>query len=108
MASLRELARNHYEEAAMGVCWMALWKTGKSWNLEAFYPMYDEHRDLFEVDEDDRIRLREILSEDYGAQFINGVYCNIGPLEEMTVQSLTDGLRFQYERGRHTMLCDCI
>ncbi len=106
MASLRELARENITDAALGVCWFAVWKNGKSWNVERFYVDYDERRDLFKIDEDDQARIREILEEDYGAKFVNGWYCNIGTMEEMTISSLADGLRFQYERG--PMLCDCV
>ena len=75
--------------------------------MEIFYPDYDEKKDLFRIDEEDRKRLEEILGEDYGAVFINGYYDNIGSMEEMTVASLADGLAFQYQR-KHTMLCDCM
>ena len=107
MASLRELARENIYDAAFGVCWFAIWKNGRSWNMESFYPEYDERKDAFKMDNDDIARIREILSEDYSAKFVNGYYCNIGTMEEMTVASLTDGLLFQYERG-NVCLCDCI
>lgn len=107
MASLRDLARENIYDAAFGVCWFAIWKTGRKWNMEAFWPDYDEKKDAFKIDQDDSERLREILSEDYNAKFVNGWYTNLGPMEEMTIESLTDGLRFQYERGS-VMLCDCI
>lgn len=106
MATLRELARDNYDDAAMAICWFALWKTGRSWSMEHFYVDYDEKAKCFKIDEDDQIRCREILKEDYGAVFINGYYDNIGPLEEMTISSLVDGLRFQYNRGR--LLSDCV
>ena len=106
MATLRELARENIIEAAEGICWFAIWKTGRSWNLERFYVDYDERTHLFKIDEDDKEYLREILKDDYSAKFVNGYYDNIGSMEEMTVSSLTDGLRFQYDRG--TLLCDCM
>ena len=107
MASLRDLARENIGEASLGVCWFALWKTGRSWNMESFYPDFDERKSLFRIDDDDRERMQEILGEDYGAVFINGWYDNIGSMEEMTVASLADGLAFQYQR-KNTMLCDCM
>lgn len=107
MASLRELARENIGDAAFGVCWFALWKTGRSWHMETFWPEYDEKRDAFKIDHDESERMKEILADDYNAKLINGWYCNIGTMGEMTIESLTDGLRFQYDRG-NVMLCDCL
>ena len=106
MASLRDLARKNIMEAADGVCWFALWKKNRSWEIEIFWCDFDVKTNCFKMDEDDQARAREILSEDYGAVLINGYYDNIGPMEEMTVSSLADGFRFQYDHG--TLLCDCI
>lgn len=106
MASLRDLARQYITEAAGGICWFALWKKNRSWEIESFWCEYDEKTDCFKMDEDDQARAREILAEDYDAVLINGYYDNIGTMEEMTIDSLTDGFRYQYNRGR--LLCDCI
>ena len=106
MATLRELARENIVEAAEAVCWFALWKTGRTWTMEQFYVDYDEKAHCFRIGEDDQEHCREILNEDYGAVFINGWYDNIGPLEGMTVSSLIDGLKYQYEKGRK--LSDCV
>ena len=106
MASLRELARENIVEAAEAICWFALWKKGRTWEMEQFWVDYDEKARCFKIDDDDQKRAKEILKDDYDAVFINGYYDNIGPLEEMTVSSLADGLRFQYERG--TLLRDCV
>lgn len=106
MASLRELARENISDAAFGVCWFALWKTGKSWHMETFWPEYNERKDTFKLEDYEVERAREILGEDYGAAFVNGYYCNIGTMEEMTIETLADGLRYQYEKA-HVRLCDC-
>lgn len=106
MATLRELARDNIVEASEGICWFALWKKGRTWEMETFWVDYDEKTCLFRIDDDDQERAREILKEDYDAVFINGYYDNIGSLEDMTISSLTDGLRFQYQVG--TLLRDCI
>ena len=34
---------------------------------------------------------------------MNGYYCNLGSLEEMTLESLMDGIRFQYGFGGDLM-----
>ena len=45
MASLRNCARSIREEAADGICWIALWKEGRSWNVDTIWPedmLYDK------------------------------------------------------------------
>ena len=106
MATLRELAQANIVEASDGICWFAIWKTGRAWNMESFYVDFDEKTRLFRIDEDDQERCREILKEDYNAVFVNGYYDNLGPLEDMTVSSLASGIKFQYEVG--TRLNDCV
>ena len=103
MASLREEARWILDEARAAICWIAVWKTGRSWNVETFYGVeYDEGR-LYPIEEDDEKRLREIYEEDNDAILVNGYYCNLGSLEEMTLESLIDGIKFQYGFGGDIM-----
>lgn len=37
MASLREIAREYKDEIMSGIAWVAIWKTGRSWNARAFW-----------------------------------------------------------------------
>lgn len=34
MASLRNIVREYCDEIADGICWIAVWKEGRSWNIE--------------------------------------------------------------------------
>lgn len=104
MASLREEARAVIDVARDAIIWIAVWKTGRSWHCREIYSVdYQEsnpyfHRDeKWQIDEDDKEELRDILKEDPNACLVNGYYMNIGSLEEMTIESLADGLRYQYE-----------
>lgn len=106
MGSLREEARYILDDAKAGIAWIAIWKTGRSWNAETFYGVeYDEGRSYprrpssWKMGEDDAQRLREIFSEDDNAILVNPYYCNLGPWEEMTLESLIEGIRFQYRLG---------
>ena len=110
MASLREEARWILDEARDAICWIAVWKTGRSWNVETFYGVeYDEGRlyppreSSWKIEEDDEKRLREIYEEDHDAIMVNGYYCNLGSLEEMTLESLINGIKFQYGLGGDIM-----
>ena len=37
MASLRNIVREYRDEIADGICWIAVWKEGRSWNIECFW-----------------------------------------------------------------------
>ncbi len=107
MASLREEARYILDDAKGGICWIAIWKTGRSWHAESFYDVeYTEANPRFGIKKEWKIekeaadRLAEIASEDRHAILVNPYYCNLGPWEDMTLESLMDGIRFQYGLGR--------
>lgn len=101
MASLRNCARSIREEAADGICWIALWKEGRSWKVDTvcpddFYP----DQGVMVLWSDDLERLREIMKADHSAILVNGYYSNIACWDECSlpdVQELTDALRWQYE-----------
>lgn len=102
MASLREEARYILYDAMSGVSWFAVWKTGRSWNIRMIYSAeYTQsrfcHPEVWECDQDDMQTMQEIWNEDHDAVLLNGYYRNIGSLEEMTLGSLVDGIRWQYE-----------
>ena len=110
MASLREAARSVLDEAKDAICWIAIWKNGKSWNAECMYETeYEEGRSYprressWRIEEDDAERLKEIYAEDNNAILVNAYYCNLGPWEDMTLATLTDGIRFQYGFGGDIM-----
>lgn len=97
MASLREQARKMIDVAQEAIGWIALWKEGRGWQAEDFYPEYMERTNVFKIEPEDRERMEEIVTSDKSALLVNGYYMNIGSLEEMTIESLTNGLKWQYE-----------
>lgn len=106
MASIREAAQNVLEEARDGIAWIAVWREGRSWNSETFWPTdFDEMTNRFTFYDEDRIRLEAIVEADELAAFVNGYYCNLGGVDDMTRDSLADALRWQYEGG-HARLSD--
>lgn len=103
MASLREEARWILDDAKSGICWIAIWKTGKSWHAESFYDVEYEEGNSFlrresswKIEKETAERLNSIQQEDRKAILVNPYYCNLGPWEEMTLESLVDGIKFQY------------
>jgi hypothetical protein len=106
MASLRDEARPYFDDFKNAISWIAVWKVGRGWNVRLIWSAeYQEgskrwhQEEKWMIDADDQEELRRILAQDPNACLINGYYLNIGPLEEMTLGSLLDGLRFQYEGG---------
>lgn len=96
MASLRNTAQNVLEEARDGIAWIALYKQGRGWAASCFWPEIGRNGELT-FDLDDLNELKEILAADRDAILVNGYYCNLGSMDEMTRDSLTNALRWQYE-----------
>jgi hypothetical protein len=98
MASLRKCASWVLDEARDGIAWIAVWHEGRGWRSEAFFPEeFDYSNGRMELSEDDYSRIQEILDADTEAIFVNGYYSNLGLTEDMTLDSLTAALRWQYE-----------
>lgn len=109
MGSLRDEAQGILEEARDAICWIALWKTGRSWHTMTFWPEYNNHTHRFDAFEDyDLNELKNIAKLDPSAIFINGYYFNIGSLEDMTRDGLANALRWHYEDLRDAQLVDAI
>jgi hypothetical protein len=105
MASIRYEAQKVLSEARDGIAWIAVWKTGKSWHCEAFYPDYTEKPEAFAFEEYDQEKIDDIKATDPLAAFVNGWFDNLGDPDCMTRDSLADALRWQYESG-HNRLTD--
>ena len=97
MASLKSEAKRIADEASEAIAWIAVWREGRGWRCESYYLDYDERKDRFEIDPEDYQALEAIVDADVNALLVNGYYMNLGSLEEMTLSSLVDGLRWQYE-----------
>ena len=96
-------------DAQNAICWLAVWKEGRSWNIKAFWPAYNEHNNRFEEVEDcDLDELRNISEIDPNAIFINGYYFNLGSLEEMTRESLAAAIKWHYEKLYDAQLTDAL
>ncbi len=101
MASIRKCASEVIDTARAGMDWFILWKTGRSWHvMEITAEEYDYETATYVLAfPEDKKEIDRILAEDPNAVFLNGYYCNLGDEEAMTVNSLADALRWQYEDG---------
>lgn len=107
MANLRSTAQKVLEEARDGIAWLAFYKKGRGWEAACFWPTFYEESGFFTFDPDDAQELRAILATDPDAIFVNGYYTNLGPMEDMTRESLTAALRWQYE-SQFSRLADAV
>ncbi len=105
MASIRKCASEVIDTARDGIGWFALWKTGRSWHvMEVYADDYDYDTGALILGfPEDKQEIDRILTEDPHAVMLNGYYCNLGDLEYMTVNSLADALRWQYETGGNAL-----
>lgn len=97
MAGIREIARQYRDEIMDGIAWVAIWKTGRSWNARAFWLNTDSDM----IEDEDMQEARDIVAADANAIFINEYYCahmGDGKLEE-----IVSAIRFFYEEGWHTL-----
>lgn len=99
MASIRVEAQDVLDIARDGIGWIALWKTGRSWRTQIFWPDIDKNG--YPVFDDwDLGGLKNIVALDPGAVILNSYYHNLGDTTCMTRDSLADALRWQYELKR--------
>lgn len=97
MASIRNAAQNVLDTARDGIGWIALWKEGRGWNTETFWPDYNEKENRLTFDEDDLTRIAEIFEADPNAILVNSYVHNLGGMESVTREELADALRWQYD-----------
>ncbi len=108
MASLRNVARNVLEEAREGIAWIVLYKEGRGWQAACYWPDFTDNLDRFDFDPDDLAEVKAALVADPHAIFVNCYYSNLGPTEEeMTIDTLTAALRWQYE-NHFNLLADAV
>ena len=93
MATLREIAKEYKDEIMDGIAWIAIWKTGRSWNAKAFWLNIDTEK----IEDEDMEEAHDIVKADKNAIFINEYYC--AHMGNGTLEDIMKGIRFHYERG---------
>lgn len=93
MASLREIAREYKDEIMDGIAWVAIWKTGRSWNARAFWLNLDTEK----IEDEEMEEARAIVAADENAIFINEYYT--AHMGEGKLDEIMDGIRYMYEEG---------
>lgn len=102
MASIRVEAQDVLDIARDGIGWIALWKSGRSWNTMTFWPDITSDGNL-EFDDFDLEGLENIAAIDRRAILVNGYHHNLGDTTCMNRDSLADFLRWQYDLQHYTV-----
>ena len=106
MSSLRGLVGECRDELVNGVAWVVLYKGGRSWQAEAFYPVSGDYEDGFVFDSEDYDRMKEIAAIDHKAICINGDY--VGGFADFTLDELEKKILWFYESRLHQLSGDFI
>lgn len=95
MSSLRGLIGECWEELMNGVAWICLYKQGRSWQAEAFYPESGDYENGYVLSKDDYEEIERISEVDHKAICVNGYYMGFG--EDFTLKELENKVLYFYE-----------
>lgn len=101
MASLKQIVKEYRDEIVDGIAWVAIYKTGRSWNAVAVWPEDGGYDEGYILDECDLAELKAISCLDYKAICFNGYYMGFG--EDFTNDELAAKVQWFYE-GRMNQL----
>lgn len=112
MAALREMVRWYNDEIQDGICWVAVWKRGRSWDAEAFYPEDGSYGYGYVFAREDMERMQDIITIDPAAVMLNGYFCNVGTDENrrVPVGYIVRGIEWNYYNRYNQLLTftDCM
>ncbi len=104
MASLRNIIREYRENIADGIAWVVIYKEGRSWKGNAFWPDGGDYEDGFIFDKGDLEQMVEIAKAYPKAICINGYFNGIG--EDFTLADMETKVLHFYETRRLQLNAD--
>ena len=104
MGSLRQVIRDNRYEICNNIAWVAIYKEGRSWAAEAFYPEDGDYENEYVFDEYALNRMKEIVDTDHKEICVNGDY--MGGLEDFTLDELENRILWFYETRLHQLKGD--
>lgn len=106
MSSLRGLIGEAWSEISNGVAWIAIYKDGRSWQAEAFYPESGDYENGYVLSDDDYREIDRISGIDHKAICVNGYYMGFG--EDFTLKELENKILYFYEKRLNQLQGDFI
>lgn len=107
MANLRELIKDHKDEICNGIAWVAIYKDGRSWQVDAFYPEGGDVEDGLVFAVEDYREMERIVGVDRKAIYLNGSYFGgladqfPDGLKGLSLNKLVDEIEYIYEARLH-------
>lgn len=92
--TLNQIARNYRDEIRGGIPWLVVYKYGRSWYCNYYYPESGSYEEGYIFDPDDLQELQEISTIDPKAICFNGYYMGFG--NDFTVEEIENKIRFFY------------
>lgn len=99
MASLKDLVYDNIDSITDGIEWVAIYKTGRSWNLTCFFVTDGSYDTGYSVSSEDAKELCSIIQIDPHAIIVNGYYC--GYPEDDGCSSKTSLIQEALERTQY-------
>lgn len=106
MASIRAIATEFNNDIQDGICWVAIWKNGRSWCGEFFYDdCRGSYEDGYYFSKEDIWKMEAIMNEDSNAIMINGYYTNCGTDEnrQVPVSDIINCIEWNYYNHYNTL-----
>jgi hypothetical protein len=104
MASLKQIVSTYRDEIIDGIAWVAIFKRGRSWSAEAYWPEDGSYEDGYVFDGFEIQLMEEIAQIDHKAICINGYYMGFG--EDFTLEDIENKVRYFYEERRNQLSGD--
>lgn len=104
MASLRNIIRERWENITSGIAWVVIYKEGRSWKCNAFWPDGGDYEDGFTFDKGDLEQMVEIAKVDPKAICFNGYFNGIG--DNFTLADIENKVLSFYEARRLQLTSD--
>lgn len=104
MADLRTIIKENNNIIIEGIAWVVIYKDGRSWNCDYFYPESGSYDEGYTFSAEDIEKMEEIAKKDHKAICINGYYMGFG--EDFNLKEMEDKVLWMYENWRNQLKGD--
>lgn len=95
MASLKNIVRDECSTITNGIAWVVIYKDGRSWKSNYFYPESGDYDNGYIFSDEDMEELQRISETDPKAICVNGYYMPFS--EDFTLQEMENKILWMYQ-----------